>query len=303
MPDTIYESDSEFEEYLRTCGSIHFGSSLTNSNETQETRTCDSSRFGSSRFGSSPSGCHLSPEKTDAEREAGAHFGCKREVDDKGAKPAGAHFGCKRDLVKNVEKKKEDKERAESSCEFRFGSGSSHHGCHLISEKGEDLKDNPLNLLEHKAKEIENEINAIEEGWEQMSILVDSGSTETVAPESALAGYELKSTDWSESGKGYSAANGTDIPNLGEKVVRAQTESGMWCTMRFQICSVTKPLGSVSRICQAGSRVVFQPPEEGSYIQNVTTGKKTMLRQSKGLYYLDVWIAPATTFPRQGRNM
>ena len=136
-----------------------------------------------------------------------------------------------------------------------------------------------------------------------MSILIDSGSTETVAPENTLAGYELVSTDWSEMGKGYSAANGTDIPNLGEKIVKGQTGNGMWCTMRFQVCNVTKPLGSVSRICQAGSRVVFGPPEEGSYIEHITTNKKTMLRQSKGLYYLDMWIAPDSTFPRQGGNM
>jgi hypothetical protein len=160
-----------------------------------------------------------------------------------------------------------------------------------------------VNLFEHKndnEEKSENSINTVEEGWEFLAILIDSGSTETVAPPDTLKGYDLVSTDWSEAGKGYSAANGTDIPNLGEKIVRGQASNGMWCTMRFQICSVTKPLGSVSRICQAGSRVVFGPPEEGSYIEHVVTGKRTMLRQSKGLYYLDVWIAPATTFRRQG---
>ena len=149
-------------------------------------------------------------------------------------------------------------------------------------------------------------INNVEEGWEFISILIDSGSTETVAPKDSLHGYELVSTDWSEAGKGYSAANGSDITNLGEKVVTGQATNGMWCTMRFQICEVTKPLGSVSRICQAGSRVVFGPPEEGSYIEHIKTGKRTTLRQCKGLYYLDVWVAPAnvtSTFTRQGKSM
>ena len=159
---------------------------------------------------------------------------------------------------------------------------------------------------EERAKDAENTINNIEEGWEFISILIDSGSTETVAPIDSLKGYELTSTDWSEAGKGYSAANGTDIPNLGEKVVKGQAANGMWCTMKFQICKVTKPLGSVSRICQAGSRVVFGPPSEGSYIEHVESGRKTILRQCKGLYYLDVWIAPAATTPpfhRQGQDM
>jgi hypothetical protein len=171
-----------------------------------------------------------------------------------------------------------------------------------FQEHEENEKKNRLliNPLEHKGAEIENTINAVEEGWEFMSILIDSGSTETVAPSKALAGYELVSTDWSETGKGYSAANGTDIPNLGEKIVKGQTATGMWCTMRFQICDVTKPLGSVSRICQAGSRVVFAPPEEGSYIEHVKSGKRSMLRQCKGLYFLDMWISPSSGFTRPG---
>ena len=171
-----------------------------------------------------------------------------------------------------------------------------------ITEESEDKKDRRLiNLLEEKTGEAMNEINNIEEeGWEFMSILIDSGSTETVAPIAALKGYEIVSTDWSESGKGYAAANGTDIPNLGEKTVKGQAANGMWCTMRFQVCGVTKPLGSVSRICQAGSRVVFGPPDEGSYIEHVTTGRRTTLRQCKGLYFLDMWIAPASAFGRQG---
>jgi hypothetical protein len=179
--------------------------------------------------------------------------------------------------------------------------------CTDFVPKGEDAKERgPINLLEEKANEVENTINNVEEGWEFVSVLIDSGSTETVAPKNSLRGYELVSTDWSELGKGYSAANGSDIPNLGEKIVRGQTTNGMWCSMRFQICEVTKPLGSVSRICQAGSRVIFGPPDEGSYIEHVKSRKRTMLRQSKGLYYLDVWVAPAnaeSTFTRQGNNM
>ena len=172
--------------------------------------------------------------------------------------------------------------------------------CHDEKDKKERSM---INLFEHKKTETnENVLNAVEgDGWEFMSVLIDSGSTETVTSSDTLAGYEMVSTDWSESGKGYSAANGTDIPNLGEKVVQGQAANGMWCTMRFQICNVTKPLGSVSRICQAGSRVVFGPPEEGSYIEHVTTRKKTWLRQCKGLYYLDMWIAPATVFTRPGK--
>ena len=171
------------------------------------------------------------------------------------------------------------------------------------SKKKSAKERHELNLFEHKTqKESENVINNLEEGWEFISILIDSGSTETVAPKDILEGYELISTDWSEAGKGYSAANGSEIQNLGEKVVKGQTATGMWCSMKFQVCSVTKPLGSVSRMCQAGSRVIFCPPEEGSYIENVRTGRRTPLRQSKGLYFLDMWIAPNSGFHRLGNK-
>jgi hypothetical protein len=154
------------------------------------------------------------------------------------------HFGSS----PGTKEKNEDSEKkdADSNCDFHFGSGSSLIGRHLTSVNNDTTNNdkkvrNLLNLLEHKAKETEHTINAVGEGWEQMSILIDSGSTETVAPENALIGYELTSTDWSETGKGYSAANGTEIPNFGEKIVKAQTGNGMWCTMRFQVCDVTKP--------------------------------------------------------------
>jgi hypothetical protein len=159
-----------------------------------------------------------------------------------------------------------------------------------------------VNLFEHEKEEQRNgAINNVEtEGWELLSILIDSGSTETVTPKASLAGHKLVATDWSEQGKGYSAANGTEIPNLGEKTVRGKTLDGMWCSMTFQSCDVTKPLGSVSRICQAGSRVIFGPPNEGSYIEHVKTKRKTWLRQARGLYYLDMWIAPESVFTGQG---
>ena len=60
--------------------------------------------------------------------------------------------------------------------------------------------------------------------------------------------------------------------------------------MTFQAAPVSKPLGSV--ICAAGHRVVFD--EDGSYIENKTTGEMNMLREDNGNYMLDMWVV----FPR-----
>jgi hypothetical protein len=55
---------------------------------------------------------------------------------------------------------------------------------------------------------------------------------------------------------------------------------------------VSRPLGSVKRICQSGHRVMFD--EEGSYIENKTTGEINWLREENGNYIMDLWVVPAT---------
>ena len=61
--------------------------------------------------------------------------------------------------------------------------------------------------------------------------------------------------------------------------------------MTMQVAEkVTKPLGSVSRICAAGHRVIFD--DDGSYIEHKETGVRTWLRQRDGIYVLEAWVAP-----------
>ena len=57
---------------------------------------------------------------------------------------------------------------------------------------------------------------------------------------------------------------------------------------------VTKPLGSVKKICQAGHTMVFA--DEGSFLMNKNTGEVNWLREED--YKLDAWIPP----PQQGSN-
>ena len=59
---------------------------------------------------------------------------------------------------------------------------------------------------------------------------------------------------------------------------------------------VTKPLGSVKKICQAGHTVVFD--DEGSFIMNKNTGEVNWLREEDENNMLDAWIPP----PQQGSN-
>ena len=68
------------------------------------------------------------------------------------------------------------------------------------------------------------------------------------------------------------------------------THDGGIRAMNLQVVDVRKPLGSVSRICAAGHRVVFD--DEGSYIEHKTSGEINWLREEGGNYMLDVWVVP-----------
>ena len=64
--------------------------------------------------------------------------------------------------------------------------------------------------------------------------------------------------------------------------------------MKFEVCDVTRALGSESQMCRAGHQVIFNPPWDpaGSYIKHLETGQKLWLTEKDGIYLLDVRIAP-----------
>ena len=79
------------------------------------------------------------------------------------------------------------------------------------------------------------------------------------------------------------------------------TREGAIRYMKFEVGDVTRALWSVSQICRAGHKVVFNPPgdPEGGYIQHQETGQKMWLQEKDGIYLLDVRVAPES---RQAAN-
>ena len=129
--------------------------------------------------------------------------------------------------------------------------------------------------------------------WEEIpcGITIDSGAAETVMPEKMAKKYEIMPSIGSEAGVEYVSATGEPIPNLGEKCLNLMTPDGSMRMMTMQVAKgVSKALGSVSRICAAGHKVVFD--DQGSYIEHKQTGHLTWLMQENGVYVLDAWIAP-----------
>ena len=141
------------------------------------------------------------------------------------------------------------------------------------------------------------------EGWKAISILIDSGASDSVAPPGTFPQVKILETNASRAGLEYTAAGGHKILNFGMARPYIYMLDGDKYTMTFQIAGVSKALGAVSRIVGAGNRVIFDDPSTiGSFIENKTTGKKTPLRQHNGVYYLDVWVKPGHGYDNQMNN-
>ena len=95
-------------------------------------------------------------------------------------------------------------------------------------------------------------------------------------------------------------ATGEEIANLGEVFLPMMTKENTKRSKKMQVAEVSRPLASVTRICEAGHVVVFD--EDGSFIFNKMTGEINQLREESGNFMFDVWIPPkstTTSFHRQ----
>ena len=94
-------------------------------------------------------------------------------------------------------------------------------------------------------------------GWVRVEGVMDFGASAPVAPPSMCPHAALNPSEGSRRGQTYTSASKHKMPNLGEQLLRAQTESGEDTTVLFQVADVSRPLISVSAICEMGNRVIF----------------------------------------------
>ncbi len=123
--------------------------------------------------------------------------------------------------------------------------------------------------------------------WEEIELAVDSGAAETVVGEDMLRSVQTTEGEAFKRGVEYEVASGTTIPNLGEKFFVAVAEEGQSRKMPAQVCAVNKALLSVSRMVQAGNRVVFE--QTGSYVEDLQSGEKMYMYEKGGMYMLKMW--------------
>ena len=129
--------------------------------------------------------------------------------------------------------------------------------------------------------------------WEEISLAVDSGASETVIPEGTVKAAKLVQSEGSRRGVEYEVANGHRIPNLGQKTFKGLTEENLLRGITAQVADVNKPLLSVAKLVKSGNTVVFSP--DGAYVEDNETRERMWLTEAGGMYHLRMWV-PAEVF-------
>ena len=139
-----------------------------------------------------------------------------------------------------------------------------------------------------------SEINGVsaKDGWERISVQIDSGAIDTVAPKEVAASFPVRRTKASRMGMGYVAANGNRIENHGERLVQGFTDDGTGIAMAMHVTDVKRTLGSVYRMNQAGNRVVLDGDE--SYMVHKKSGIVTPITVENGKFLFNIWIENST---------
>lgn len=141
----------------------------------------------------------------------------------------------------------------------------------------------------------QKELMAVIEEGEWMTLTVDSGASENVIGRDMAPQSPTRPSAGSRAGVKYMAANGSIMPNRGEKDVKVVTEEGDHCTLRMQVTDVQKALVSVSKICDAGHEVTFT--KDGGEIKHIQSGQTTKFKRADDVYRLNVKLN--TVFSRR----
>jgi hypothetical protein len=145
-----------------------------------------------------------------------------------------------------------------------------------------------LSLLTDDAEELLAAVSSGAPGGRVIEAVVDSGAVHSVTPPGLFPGPTVPSP-WSRAGRGYRAANGTGIKNLGQVAVRFCTAEGDRCAIPFQVAEVDQPLLSVAHLTSAGNRVELG--HASGRIVNLATGRAIALERRGGVYIMRMHVA------------
>ena len=108
-----------------------------------------------------------------------------------------------------------------------------------------------------------------------------------------------------EKGVKIKAANGNEMKYFGTKNVRFMPKDGFkqsgekmekeTCQMKFQVTDVIKPLAAAMAVVKGGNRIVLEDGLGKSFFENIRSGDKIMLKESRGTFVFDVEFSESQT--------
>ena len=133
---------------------------------------------------------------------------------------------------------------------------------------------------------------------------MDSGAHDNVIPRRMLRGRcRIRPSEASRAGIHYVAANNGRIANEGEVRLNLEAPNGEGGTRQigstFQSARVTRPLMSVSQICDHGFKCVFEKDKATVVDQNMNT--QFVCERRGGLYMAPMKLKSPAPFQRQVR--
>jgi hypothetical protein len=129
--------------------------------------------------------------------------------------------------------------------------------------------------------------------------LLDSGAIDWVFTPEAGEAFETKPSIFSKYGINYTAANGTEIENFGQKTLTGYSDEWTPLSVNVQIADVKSNLAAGMKIVEADNRIVLDA--NGSYIENKLTGDRIQIRHENGCFVFDMWV-PAKKDARKNAN-
>ena len=89
-----------------------------------------------------------------------------------------------------------------------------------------------------------------------IEVTLDSDACRNVMPRQCAPGYSIQDSDQSRRGLGFIVGNGERVPNEGQFLLNLEADTGQGFRAPvlsfFQVTDLTRPLMSVSQICEQG---------------------------------------------------
>ena len=158
----------------------------------------------------------------------------------------------------------------------------------LLEEVGVFDKDDILNIDKWEDLEVE--------------VVLDSGCCAHIMDATHDApGYTLAESEGSRQGRGFIAANGDRISNEGEVKLNLEAPNGSGGVQQlqstFQSARVTRPLMSVSQMCDKGLKCVFE--KDKATVVDEHDNPRFVYERRGGLYVTPMKLKAPTPFQRQ----